>query len=101
MQRDAETTLARYEALQAESGLGAIEAISDDGSIKVRLDPEGRVADIDLHDAAMSHGPNLGRQVMAVIKSAKATHTEKTAELAQQLLGDKVDIQSILNQYRP
>jgi DNA-binding protein YbaB len=101
MQRDAEAAIARYEALQAESGLDSVEADSEDGSVRIRLDAEGRVADIELHDAAMRYGTNLGRIVVAVIKEAKAIHTEKIARMTQRLLGDKIDTQAILSQYRP
>jgi len=100
MERNAEQLLARYEALQAETGSEAVEVYSEDGLIRVKLDREGQVDEVELHPHAMQYSRALGEHIRHTLEQARATHTERAAQIAQQLLGDKIDVQAILNQYR-
>jgi DNA-binding protein YbaB len=101
MQRQAEQTLAKYEELQGQFGSASVEVYSDDGLIRVALDAEGHIEAVELHEYALRFGHALGERIRFTVERAKAQHSERAAEFAQQLLGDKVDIQAILNQYRP
>jgi hypothetical protein len=46
-------------------------------------------------------GHALGEHIRLTIEQAKFEHSERNAQLARQLLGDKFDVQSVLSQYRP
>ncbi|QSB04033.1 YbaB/EbfC family nucleoid-associated protein [Natronoglycomyces albus] len=100
MQREAEQTLAKYEQLQAEMASESTEAVSEDGSIKVVLNSEGHVTDIDIEDAAMRHGTRLGGMIRQTIDEATATYSMKMAQMAQQLVGD-MDIMGMVTDSIP
>lgn len=99
MQADAERTLAKFEELRADMGL--VEAESEDGLIRVRLDADGQVEDIAIDERAMRQRQTLGRAVLAVVDEANAAFGVKMAEMAQALNGDKLDVMGMLGQYMP
>lgn len=101
LERQTGQTLAKYQELQAEFGSDRVEVHSEDGLISVALDSEGRIDEVELHEYALRYGHALGEHIRFTIGQAKLQHSERAAQLAQQLLGDKFDVQSILNQYRP
>ncbi|MFG3339720.1 YbaB/EbfC family nucleoid-associated protein [Glycomyces sp. NPDC048151] len=100
MEQGAEQLLAKLEGLQAELGAGAVEVWSEDGLVRVKLDNEGCVDEIELHEYAMRYRSTLGEHIRQTVIQAKQVHADKTAELAQRLLGDTIDLQGILNQFR-
>lgn len=101
MERQTEQTLAKYQELQAEFGSERVELYSDDGLIRVALDTDGRIDEVELHEYALRYGHALGEHIRLTIEQAKLEHSERSAQLARRLLGDKFDVQSILSQYRP
>ncbi|THV30101.1 YbaB/EbfC family nucleoid-associated protein [Glycomyces paridis] len=98
---DAEATKRRHEELSAEYGLGSVEAYSEDGTVGVRLDAQGRVDKVVIDEMGMRHRQALGYIVKAVAEEAMAMHAVKAAEMAQALLGDKIDVQGIVSRYMP
>ncbi|HEU5127814.1 MAG TPA: YbaB/EbfC family nucleoid-associated protein [Glycomyces sp.] len=101
MQREAEATMRKYEELRAEMGADAVEAYSEDGLVRVRLDADGKVAEIHIDESAMRQRQSLGRVVHAVIDEAVATHAVKMADMAQALVGDKIDVMALMNEHMP
>jgi DNA-binding protein YbaB len=98
---DAEATKRRYDELSAELGLATVEAFSDDGLVRVRLDANGRVDKVVIDELGMRHRQALGHIVKAVAEEAKAMYAIKAAEMAQALVGDKIDVQGIVGRYMP
>lgn len=96
MQEDAERTLAKYEELSQELGTVAIEAYSDDGLVRVKLDADGRLAEIGIDEHAMRMRQSLSPTILAVIERAKAEYGVKMAEMAQALVGDKFDVNALV-----
>jgi DNA-binding protein YbaB len=100
MEQGAEQLLAKLEELQAEFGTEVVEVYSEDGLVRVKLDSEGRVDEIELHEYAMRFRNALGEHIRRTVINAKQVHSERTAELAQRLLGDTIDLPGILDQFR-
>ncbi|WP_026923455.1 YbaB/EbfC family nucleoid-associated protein [Glycomyces arizonensis] len=101
MQREAEETLSKYEELRVQMDADAVEAYSEDGLIRVKLDSEGQVAEIGIDETAMRRRQTLGMTIRAVIDEAVATHALKMADMAQALLGDKMDVMGLVTQNIP
>ncbi|MCH7229383.1 YbaB/EbfC family nucleoid-associated protein [Glycomyces sp. L485] len=101
MQRDAEQTLQKYEDLRAEMGAEAVEAYSEDGLVRVRLDEDGRVAEIGIDEMAMRHRHALGGIIRSTIDEAVATHAMKMADMAQALVGDRIDVMGMVTRDMP
>ena len=101
MQRDAEATLRKYDELSAEFGADAVEVFSDDGLLRVKLDRDGVVDEIEVNEAAMRFRQSLGPAMVALIAQARADYALKSAEMARQMLGDRIDVDAILSQYLP
>lgn len=101
MQREAEETLSKYEELRVQMDADAVEAYSEDGLIRVKLDSEGQVAEIDIDETAMRRRQTLSMTIRAVIDEAVATHALKMADMAQALLGDKMDVMGLVTQNIP
>lgn len=101
MRTEAEETVAAYDRLSAEFGSDAVEAVSEDGLIRVRLDPQGKVAEIAVSEAAMRHRQTLGPAMVAVIAQARGEYAARTAEMARRLLAGRVDVDALIARYRP
>ncbi|MEU6857686.1 YbaB/EbfC family nucleoid-associated protein [Glycomyces sp. NPDC046736] len=87
IQRQAETTLRRYEDLQQQLGDQQVEVFSEDGRIAVKLDKDGKVAEIRIDESAMRMRQTLSPTIVRLIGEAQTIHEEKSAELAKQFLG--------------
>jgi DNA-binding protein YbaB len=101
MQADAEEMLAKYNRLAEEMGTTDVEVFSEDGRIRVKLDSEGKVAEIGIDETAMRFRQTLGPMVMAVIEEAKAAYGVKMTEMAQAFLGDRIDVRGIVRDSLP
>jgi DNA-binding protein YbaB len=101
MQRDAEATLRKYDELSAEFGADAVEVFSDDGLLRVKLDGNGAVDEIEVNEAAMRFRQSLGPSMVALIAQARSEYALKSAEMARRMLGGRIDVDSILSQYLP
>jgi DNA-binding protein YbaB len=99
MQRDAEQTLAKFEELHAD--MEEVEAVSEDGLIRVRLDADGQVVHIGIDERAMHSRQTLGRAVLAVVAEANAAYGVQMAEMAQALNGGAIDVMGMLNRHMP
>lgn len=101
MQEDAERTLAKYEELSEQMGTTEVEAVSDDGLVRVKLDGDGKIAEIRIDEYAMRMRQTLGPTILAVIDDAKAQYGVKMTEMAQSLLGDKIDVAALVRSTLP
>ncbi|RRS02168.1 YbaB/EbfC family nucleoid-associated protein [Glycomyces terrestris] len=101
MRSEAEATLEKYKEVSAELGADAVEVVSEDGLLTVRLDPNGKVDAIVVNEAAMRYRQSLGPAMVALIRQARDAYALKSAEMARRLLGDKIDVDAILSQYLP
>ncbi|THV30093.1 YbaB/EbfC family nucleoid-associated protein [Glycomyces paridis] len=101
MRTDAEAMLAKYEALAAEAGTDAVEVYSEDGYLRVKLDGDGKVAEIGIDEYAMRMKQTLGPSIIALINEAKATYGMKMAAMAQELVGDKIDVMGMVTRNMP
>ncbi|MCC3763911.1 YbaB/EbfC family nucleoid-associated protein [Glycomyces sp. TRM65418] len=101
MQAEAEATLEKYQRLSEEMGADQVEVVSEDGYIRVRLDAEGKVAEIGIDEYAMRMRQSLGPMIVAVIEQAKAEYGVKMTEMAQALLGDRMDVRGIVRDSLP
>jgi DNA-binding protein YbaB len=101
MRSEAEATLAKYEEVSAEFGADAVEAVSEDGLLRVRLDANGKVDEITVNEAAMRYRQSLGPNIIALIREARDEYALKAADMARRLLGDRMDVDAILGQYLP
>jgi DNA-binding protein YbaB len=101
MRAEAEATLAKYEELSAASGADAVEVFSADGYVRVKLDAEGKVAEIGIDEYAMRMRQSLSPIIMALIQEAKATYGMKMAAMAQALVGDKIDVMGLVTRSMP
>jgi DNA-binding protein YbaB len=101
MQADAQNMLDRYQRLSEEMGSEHVEVYSEDGLIRVRLDSGGKVAEISIDERAMRMRQTLGPTILAVIKEAKAQHGVKMTEMAQALVGDKMDVMGVVRDSLP
>ncbi|THV34381.1 YbaB/EbfC family nucleoid-associated protein [Glycomyces buryatensis] len=100
MRLDAEETLRKYEELQEQAGANAVETSSDDGLVRVKLDGDGQVAEINIDEYAMRQRQTLSYTIVELIERAQTEHAEKMAEMAQAMIGDKVDLAAIIEQHR-
>lgn len=96
MQADAEATLEKYNRLAEELGTADVEAFSEDGRIRVKLDGDGKVVEIGIDETAMRFRQTLGATIMSVIEEAKAAYGVKMAEMAQALVGDRIDVMGVV-----
>lgn len=101
MKAEAEATLAKYEELAAEAGTDAIEVYTEDGLLRVKLDADGKVAEIGIDEHAMRMRQSLGPTIIALIEEAKATYGMKMATMAQTLVGDKIDVMGLVTRNMP
>lgn len=101
MKAEAEATLAKYEELAAEAGTDAIEVFTEDGLLRVKLDADGKVAEIGIDEHAMRMRQSLGPAIIALIEEAKATYGMKMAAMAQALVGDKIDVMGLVTRNMP
>ncbi|GAA2291050.1 hypothetical protein GCM10009853_053500 [Glycomyces scopariae] len=101
MRSEAEATLRKYEEVSAELGADAIEVVSEDGLLSVRLDANGKVDAIVINEGAMRFRQSLGPATVALIRRAREAYAAKTAEMARRLIGDKIDVDAVLAQYLP
>ncbi|MEU5155344.1 YbaB/EbfC family nucleoid-associated protein [Glycomyces sp. NPDC021274] len=96
MQADAEQMMAKYNRLAEESGASEVEVVSDDGLLRVKLDAEGKVAHIGIDEYAMRMRQSLAPAIIALIEQAKAEYGVKMTEMAQELLGDRMDVMGMV-----
>jgi DNA-binding protein YbaB len=101
MQADAEQMMARYDRLADEMGASEIEVVSEDGLLRVKLDAEGKVAQIGIDEYAMRMRQSLAPSIMMLIEQAKAEYGVKMTEMAQSLLGDRMDVMGIVRSTLP
>ncbi|NUQ88599.1 MULTISPECIES: YbaB/EbfC family nucleoid-associated protein [Glycomyces] len=101
MQAEAESMLAKFNELSERLGADAVEVFSEDGRIRVKLDAEGKVAEIGIDESSMRQHQSLSPTIMALIQEATATHAVKMAQMAQSLVGDKIDVMGIVNRDMP
>jgi DNA-binding protein YbaB len=101
MQRDAEATLRKYDELRQDLVGSGVEAVSADGYVKVKLDQDGNVTEIAIDDAALRNRSQLSTTVLDTIKEATATHALKMADMAQSLVGDRVDVMGVMSRFMP
>lgn len=101
MQAEAESMLAKFNELSERLGTDAVEVFSEDGRIRVKLDAEGKVAEIGIDESSMRQHQSLSPTIMALIQEATATHAVKMAQMAQSLVGDKIDVMGIVNRDMP
>lgn len=101
MQREAEETLRKYEEMNAQMGADAVEVFSEDGLVRVKLDADGKVAEIGIDEHAMRQRQSLAPTIIALIQEATAAYSLKMADMAQALLGDKMDVMGMINQHMP
>ncbi|MEU5871826.1 YbaB/EbfC family nucleoid-associated protein [Glycomyces sp. NPDC047369] len=101
MQAEAESMLAKFNELSERLGADAVEVFSEDGRIRVKLDAEGKVAEIGIDESSMRQHQSLSPTIMALIQEATATHALKMAQMAQSLVGDKIDVMGIVNRDMP
>ncbi|RRR99450.1 YbaB/EbfC family nucleoid-associated protein [Glycomyces terrestris] len=95
MQAEAESMLAKFNELSEQLGADAVEVRSEDGRIRVKLDAEGKVAEIGIDEQAMRMRQSLAPTIMALVQEATATHALKMAQMAQSLVGDKIDVMGL------
>lgn len=101
MKADAEATLAKYEELSAEAGADAVEVFSEDGLVRVKLDADGKIAEIGIDEHAMRARRTVGPTILALIEEAKATYGMKMAAMAQALVGDGMDVMGMVTRNMP
>ncbi|MFG3342552.1 YbaB/EbfC family nucleoid-associated protein [Glycomyces sp. NPDC048151] len=101
MQADAEQMMERYNRLADEMGADRIEVVSDDGLLRVKLDAEGKVAEIGIDEYAMRMRQSLGPAIIMLIEQAKAEYGVKMTEMAQSLLGDRMDVMGMVRDTLP
>lgn len=101
MQADAEAMLEKYNRMADEMGAAEIEVYSEDGRIRVKLDADGKVAEIGIDETAMRFRQTLGPMVMSVVEEAKAAYGVKMTEMAQAFLGDQIDVMGIVRDSLP
>jgi DNA-binding protein YbaB len=101
MQAEAETMLAKYNRLSEQFGTDAVEVFSEDGRIRVKLDADGKVAEIGIDEYAMRLRQSLAPQIIALIEEATATYAMKMAQMAHALVGDKIDVMGLVNRDMP
>ncbi|MEU6246660.1 YbaB/EbfC family nucleoid-associated protein [Glycomyces sp. NPDC047010] len=101
MQAEAESMLAKFNELSERLGAEAVEVFSEDGRVRVKLDAEGKVAEIGIDEYAMRARQSLAPTIMALVQEATATHAVKMAQMAQALVGDKIDVMGIVNRDMP
>lgn len=101
MMQKAEATLAKYEELSAEAGADAVEVVSEDGYVRVKLDKDGKVAEIGIDEYAMRMRQSLSPTIMGLIEEAKATYGMKMASMAQALAGDSIDVMGMVTRNMP
>lgn len=101
MEAEAKETLRKYDEMSQQLGADAVEVFSEDGLIAVKLDSEGRVDQIKIDESAMRFKQSLGPTIVALIQEATATYGLKMAEMAQALVGDKIDVMGMMNRYMP
>jgi len=97
MQAEAESMLAKFNELSEQLGAEAVEVFSEDGRVRVKLDADGKVAEIGIDEYAMRARQSLAPTITALIQEATATHALKMAQMAQALVGDKIDVMGMIN----
>jgi DNA-binding protein YbaB len=100
LKAQAEATVRRFQDMDAELG-GGVEVHSEDGLLRVKLDANGNVDEIGINEAAMRNRQTLGYAMVALIAEARMEHTQRQAEMARRMIGDKFDIDAIMAQYAP
>ncbi|MFB9658530.1 YbaB/EbfC family nucleoid-associated protein [Glycomyces mayteni] len=101
MQAEAESMLAKFNELSEQLGAEAVEVFSEDGRVRVKLDADGKVAEIGIDEYAMRARQSLAPTITALIQEATATHALKMAQMAQALVGDKIDVMGMINRDMP
>jgi DNA-binding protein YbaB len=101
MQRQAEETLRRYEGMQEEISAANIEVFSEDGLIAVKLDGNGRVAEIKIDEYAMRKRQSIAPTIITLVAQAHVAHAEKAAELAKRFLGADPNLAALLDRISP
>jgi DNA-binding protein YbaB len=101
MQAEAEETIRRFDEMSAQLGADAVEVCSEDGLVRVKLDSEGRVDEINIDERAMRQRQTLGPVIIDLIREATAAYGLKMAELAQAIAGDKIDVNAMMRRYMP
>lgn len=101
MKEEAEATIRKYEEMSADLGADAVEVVSEDGLVRVKLDADGNVDHIGIDEQAMRQRQSLGPSIMDLIQEAKATYGLKMADLAQALVGDKMDVMAMVTRDMP
>ncbi|THV34374.1 YbaB/EbfC family nucleoid-associated protein [Glycomyces buryatensis] len=97
MERDAKATLEKYENLRAQAEAEAVEVTSEDGLLRVKLNADGKVTELGIDERAMRRRQTLGPAIIELIDTAKARHAERMTRMAQEMLGDDLDLSAILN----
>ncbi len=101
MRAEAEATLARFEEMKIKLEADAVEVVSEDGLVKVKLDGEGKVAEIRIDEHAMRMRQSLSPTIIALIDEANAAFALKSAEMAQAVVGDQFDIMGMVTREMP
>lgn len=101
MEADTLAQIRKFEEMGEQIGADAVEVYSEDGRIRVKLDAEGNVAEIGIDESAMRHRQSLGPMIVDLIQEATATYGMKMAQLTQSVIGDKIDIMGMMDQYMP
>ena len=101
MEAEAKETLRKYDEMSQRLGADAVEVYSEDGLIAVKLDADGRVDQIKIDESAMRFKQSLGPTIISLIQEATAAYGLKMAEMAQELVGDKLDVAELMGRYMP
>lgn len=101
MEAEAQATLRKYEELSEQLGADAVEVFSEDGLVAVKLDAEGELDTVKIDEMAMRQKQTLGPAIVQLIREARATYGVKMADMAQELVGDKLDVREMMNRYMP
>lgn len=101
MEQQAEATLRKYEDFRERVGGLASEGVTDDGAVRVVLDEQGEVTGVEIAESAMRHRGNLSRWVMTALQRAQAQHASRMGELAQELMGGRLDVAAMVREAIP
>ncbi|MFI2271464.1 MULTISPECIES: YbaB/EbfC family nucleoid-associated protein [Catenuloplanes] len=85
LRRRNQQVIDRYEEFVAHSGELTGEGRSLDGAVRVRIDPNGAVTDVDIPDSALRHGAYLAEMILTAIREAQADRALKMTALGESL----------------
>ncbi|WP_307248581.1 YbaB/EbfC family nucleoid-associated protein [Catenuloplanes indicus] len=85
LRRQNQQMIDRYEEFVAHSGELTGEGWSLDGTVRVRITPDGAVETVDIPDAALRHGAHLAEMILTAIREAQADRALKMTALGESL----------------